>query len=319
MPAEKVALVHKISKIAPTVGDLRNLDEKGWAQFGDRIPWMCRVYLRHLVDQSASLTPQQLLECDFNSGLPFELESFGDSLQQLMLLGFQRDEALEALVVNDQNVERAAQYLTLEEDARAVQRENVRKTKARYVPPNRHYTIIEQRTRETEQVETWVSHTIGQLELELKTLKRELSHERTTTEAVAEKVQAKAKENAQLLYTEFLRGVIADPTINANEIQTIDGYRVQRGLDEEDHKRTLKILYLDEDKFEKMKDFETTGGDVDDDCVVCYEPPKDHMLIPCHHVCLCEECADEFAGYGDDAVCPLCDKKIEEIKQVYYS
>ena len=55
-----------------------------------------------------------------------------------------------------------------------------------------------------------------------------------------------------------------------------------------------------------------------DECVVCYEPPRDHMLIPCHHVCLCSDCAEDYASYGDDGVCPLCDVRIEEIKQVYY-
>ncbi|KAG7306953.1 hypothetical protein JYU34_007077 [Plutella xylostella] len=41
-------------------------------------------------------------------------------------------------------------------------------------------------------------------------------------------------------------------------------------------------------------------------CVVCTENPKEIILLPCGHVCLCEDCADNIKEQ-----CPICREKIE--------
>ena len=51
--------------------------------------------------QSCALTTQQLLECDFNSGLKYEWVKVQDKVTQILALGFSRNEALEAIMVTD--------------------------------------------------------------------------------------------------------------------------------------------------------------------------------------------------------------------------
>jgi hypothetical protein len=31
--------------------------------------------------------------------------------------------------------------------------------------------------------------------------------------------------------------------------------------------------------------------DAEDLCVVCFDAPKDHIMLPCFHMCVCEACA----------------------------
>ncbi|XP_053625542.1 mitochondrial E3 ubiquitin protein ligase 1 [Plodia interpunctella] len=40
-------------------------------------------------------------------------------------------------------------------------------------------------------------------------------------------------------------------------------------------------------------------------CVVCSENPKEIILLPCGHVCLCEDCSDNITGS-----CPICRERI---------
>ncbi|XP_072384280.1 mitochondrial E3 ubiquitin protein ligase 1 [Diabrotica undecimpunctata] len=47
-------------------------------------------------------------------------------------------------------------------------------------------------------------------------------------------------------------------------------------------------------------------------CVVCKENPKEIILLPCGHVCLCEDCA-----LGINEFCPICRSHIEK-KNVAY-
>jgi hypothetical protein len=50
------------------------------------------------------------------------------------------------------------------------------------------------------------------------------------------------------------------------------------------------------------------------DCVVCMNAPKNVCLIPCSHVCLCEECAD-----GWSAPCPICRADVTMQRKVFLS
>jgi hypothetical protein len=63
-------------------------------------------------------------------------------------------------------------------------------------------------------------------------------------------------------------------------------------------------------------------------CVVCYSEPKDCVIVPCGHCCLCFGCATDLANtgsvelrYGEvrtgaDAKCPMCRYRIESILHV---
>jgi regulator of replication initiation timing len=319
LPNAKQKLIDSVCRAVKSdkIGALRELDDDGWKEI--KIPLICRVYLKHLIMQSCSLTRQQLLECDFNSGLPFAFSDVADKVTQILALGFTRDDALEAiLVTGNKRVDEAAQYLLADPDTRRRERERAKKKFNKSVPPNRHHTIIKQQKEEKQELNMMLKKSTKELEEQVRKIKKVLQEQKEVTAKIIDKRDQLAKDNQLKLYLEFLRGVVSDPTISSVEVQRIDEYRSQRNLSKKDHLGTISKLGFNEDTFDKMKNFGDGDTNDNDECLVCYEPPKDHMIMPCRHVCLCGDCAQEYRDLGDEGTCPLCDKEIEEIKQIYF-
>ena len=82
---------------------------------------------------------------------------------------------------------------------------------------------------------------------------------------------------------------------------------------EEEHKEQEQAAADEEDDGDVAAESEE-----DDDgkiCIVCLDGERDHVLIPCGHLCLCGDCA---ASYGaDDAECPLCRKTVEMVVKTF--
>lgn len=69
-----------------------------------------------------------------------------------------------------------------------------------------------------------------------------------------------------------------------------------------------------------IKDTPVKKDSDDDDsklCIVCMENNKDHVIIPCGHICLCINCKQEYYDNDEAATCPLCQCKIEKIMKTY--
>jgi hypothetical protein len=49
-----------------------------------------------------------------------------------------------------------------------------------------------------------------------------------------------------------------------------------------------------------------------EECLVCTDAPKDHIVLPCVHICVCEVCAQLLRDR-----CPVCCGPIERITQVF--
>lgn len=49
-----------------------------------------------------------------------------------------------------------------------------------------------------------------------------------------------------------------------------------------------------------------------DDCVVCLERRKCVIVIPCGHVCLCDQCVDAVNGH-----CPICRGAVASTHKVF--
>jgi hypothetical protein len=47
-------------------------------------------------------------------------------------------------------------------------------------------------------------------------------------------------------------------------------------------------------------------------CVVCMDAPKDHIVLPCMHICACAACAQLLRDR-----CPVCRGPIQHIAQVF--
>jgi len=52
-------------------------------------------------------------------------------------------------------------------------------------------------------------------------------------------------------------------------------------------------------------------------CAVCYDKKKDHLLVPCMHMCLCEDCATRYRTEPIET-CPMCRAHIRRIVRVIW-
>ena len=56
----------------------------------------------------------------------------------------------------------------------------------------------------------------------------------------------------------------------------------------------------------------------EDQCVMCFDAPKDHVIIPCYHVCVCEACANLLTQMSKPS-CPICRTAIQHTNKVFHS
>lgn len=47
-------------------------------------------------------------------------------------------------------------------------------------------------------------------------------------------------------------------------------------------------------------------------CIVCKENPKEVILLPCGHVCVCEDCNEDISN-----LCPVCRTEIQSRNPAY--
>ena len=51
-------------------------------------------------------------------------------------------------------------------------------------------------------------------------------------------------------------------------------------------------------------------------CVVCFDAPKDHIIVPCYHLCVCEACANLLTQIEKPS-CPIC--RTAQTNKVFHS
>ena len=51
-------------------------------------------------------------------------------------------------------------------------------------------------------------------------------------------------------------------------------------------------------------------------CVVCMDAPKQHVILPCGHQCVCEACAQQLTQKSPPT-CPVCRALIQGTTRVY--
>jgi hypothetical protein len=56
--------------------------------------------------------------------------------------------------------------------------------------------------------------------------------------------------------------------------------------------------------------------DAEDQCVLCFDAPKDHIILPCFHVCVCEACANQLTQMEKPS-CPICRTAIKQTNKVF--
>jgi hypothetical protein len=51
-------------------------------------------------------------------------------------------------------------------------------------------------------------------------------------------------------------------------------------------------------------------------CVVCFDAPKDHIIVPCGHQCVCGACAEQLTKTRTP-LCPVCREPIQQTMKVF--
>merc|ERR1719499_2653056 len=81
------------------------------------------------------------------------------------------------------------------------------------------------------------------------------------------------------------------------------------------HSLKAKLGKVSDDLRSTTKGLQKATEQLEDknDCVICQDEPKSHIILPCMHLCVCGTCAQEYKLKD----CPLCMKRFTSIKKVF--
>lgn len=94
----------------------------------------------------------------------------------------------------------------------------------------------------------------------------------------------------------------------------IGGMVLRRYLKDREEQRIANELRksLEESRKERRQKVRDKNVPEDQLCVVCRTNPREIILIPCGHVCLCEDCSLDIAS-----TCPVCRNNINQKNAAY--
>ena len=239
----------------------------------------------------------QELQAEWHLPTPLDLSLYSASLSALSSMGFQRREALDALLVTEnKGADVAVNFLFADQQARQKRKEDA---KAKM-------------------------HAQAQA-----------AAAAAATSPRSPMLIASPTPGADRLplYREFLRGCLAEGRVGAVAWDVIKAERDKRKVSKGEHAQALRDCGVSEDKWEgwrktRTKTGSTAGGgggggggagdSVDLDCVVCLDERKDQVCRPCGHLCMCAGCAQAMIrAKGKKAKCPLCEHDIDEVMKIY--
>jgi hypothetical protein len=284
---------------ARTIGELRQLSDHDWREI--KIPAICSVYLKYLVRQSArragkSRSFLEVLQDDFNYGQPFDMSLYQNNLNMLSSMGFQQEEALEALVITDNKGIEPALEILFQPDKTFRDRKRAEAVVAfsRRIPdvPDPQLSA-----------DPRLATVLRQLELERQ--QRNKSDIDMRTERAAHRIQ---------MYCSFIQAMIGSDHISADMWSQFQTFKKDKNISDLEHQQALKHLGISQEKLEGMKKFQEEGKSVGE-CVVCLDKKRSHLIMPCMHFSLCEDCASDFAQANKK--CPVCSKPIQKVERVF--
>lgn len=293
-----------------TVGDLRQLTDHDWRQVD--VPAVCRIYLKYVVRQSArpsapvgDLDPFEIkLRDDFNYGRPIVLQDFEPELGVLVSMGFTTNQSLEALfMTGNKSVEGALELLFIPSQVeRAKKRQEAVINVGRSVDAQNSTNSMSD-VRDTISADSSKSTLLRQLVM----IKKQVEDERRQRERAEMQTKVKLTQMSKTVYKEYLRSLVAEETI----AEQLRGYRDTHNISSKEHDRVLHDVGITQEQFENMQDCKVSRLN---ECVVCLSHPKEYVVIPCMHVCLCEHCAPKFR-HG--SACPICGVRADDATRVF--
>lgn len=94
----------------------------------------------------------------------------------------------------------------------------------------------------------------------------------------------------------------------------IGGIVIKRYIKDRENEKIAEQLRKNLEQSRKERRQRVRDGELRDDqlCIVCKTNPREIILLPCGHVCLCEDCSDSIKLF-----CPACRQKIDQKAAAY--
>jgi hypothetical protein len=316
---------------ANTVGELRKLTDPEWLRL--EIPALCRILLKYCIRQAGRLPAasnnamavisktelkgagdpfMKELQDDFNFGQAFDMSQYASRLTVLVNMGFSQNEAMEALCITDnKGVEGALEVLVTDD--------KVKRKKRREEAISRQGRSVNNMNTTGPNTQQGSSNTNSpsnaDMDREMTALKKQADVEKQARIRSEAELKTHLSNLNRIVYKEYIRGMIADETITVQDTQQLQRYRVEKQISQQEHDQIIKELNLTAQKFDDMKKFKPKG---ENECIVCLDKIKDHVIFNCMHLCLCEGCATQFTT-SKSSKCPVCSKKITKIMKIFSS
>lgn len=291
-----------------TIGELRKLTDHEWHSLG--IPAICRTYLKYCVRQSSKkmTSPRRSktnsknsfmveLQNDFNFGEPFRMEDFKEKLKIIANMGFSHDEAMEALCITENKTVDAALDILLTCDEQRKQQKRAE--------------VVQRCGRMVKRAQSKISTNSPELQRQINTLTNQLKQSLSEKENLKSELKKYTDGISKMAYLEYLRGVTSDRSLSKKSFKKLQQYQMQQKISNHEHVKALKELGIKHQEFEEMKDFKLKQSQ---ECVVCLEKPKTHVIFDCMHMCLCETCVVNFKR---GQKCPMCSKRVVRTARIY--
>ena len=63
--------------------------------------------------------------------------------------------------------------------------------------------------------------------------------------------------------------------------------------------------------------FQADGEELETECSICWDDPRDTLILPCRHLAVCSECAEKIRY--QQAACPICRKPFKALLKLEIS
>jgi len=103
-------------------------------------------------------------------------------------------------------------------------------------------------------------------------------------------------------------------TLTELDLEVLATLRSAYSISLEQHKEALEELGISGQQWEDLMGSTGSTGTGTNECVICLSKPSTFSILPCGHLCLCQDCCGQVAM---GKVCPKCRGNIEFIQKIF--
>lgn len=120
------------------------------------------------------------------------------------------------------------------------------------------------------------------------------------------------------VYKECLRVALADQLVTPDEDRALHALRKRLDITDAENDKALVELGLSAHQFHELHKDPAAATQ---ECVICLQSVADHVVVPCFHLCMCEDCAfvlkQQAERKPNDTHCPKCRTTVQTIHKIY--